>query len=81
MLAWLRVACTARGGTDELAALSAVAQRFPLLLLPEAVSDCIAAKVAVDLPGQQGGRATQSRNADQMAAAMQMLADNVGGSG
>lgn len=32
MLAWLRVACTARRGTGELAALSAVAQRFPQLL-------------------------------------------------
>lgn len=80
VLAWLRVACTARGGAGELAALPAVAQRFPLLLLPESVSDYVAEKVAADLPGRQGGRTVQP-NMDQVAAAMQLLADNVGGPG
>ena len=78
--AWLRVACTARGGVGELAALPAVAQQFPLLLLPEAISDCVAAKVAADLPGRRGGGAVQP-SMDQMAVAMQMLAENVGGAG
>lgn len=52
VIAWLRVACTARGGGGELASLPAVAHSFPLLLLPESVSDYLATRVAADLPGR-----------------------------
>ena len=55
VLAWLRVACTARGGGGDLPAIPAVAQTFALLLLPTSVSDYVAAKVLTDLPGRAGG--------------------------
>ena len=78
VLAWLRVACTARGGAGDLAALPAVAYPFPLLLLPAATSDYVANKVAIDLPGQQqrGGHAPTIAM-DQVATAVQQLAANV----
>lgn len=38
VLTWLRVACTARGGTSEHAPLPAVACTLALMLLPEADS-------------------------------------------
>ena len=82
VLAWLRVACTARGGVGELAGIPAVAQAFPLLLLPVAVSDYAAAKVLHDLPGRHGPRvATAAHAADPMIAAVQQLAENVGTAG
>ena len=52
VLTWLRVACTARGGAGDLAGIPAVAQDFPLLLLPTVISDYVASKVAGDLPGR-----------------------------
>ena len=60
VLTWLRVACTARGGAGELAPIPAVAQAFPILLLPAAVSEYVATKVEGDLSGfrtraRQGG--------------------------
>ena len=53
VLTWLRVACTStsRGGGGNLATLPAVAQAFPLLLLPAVIRDYVAAKVHGDLPG------------------------------
>ena len=51
VLTWLRAACTARGGAGELAPIPAVAQYFPILLLPAPVSDYVATKVEADLPG------------------------------
>ena len=42
LLTWLRAACTARGGGGDLAALPSVANAFPLLLLPQAVSEYVA---------------------------------------
>lgn len=80
VLTWLRVACTARGGAGELAALPAVAHSFALLLLPEACSDYVASKVTGDLPGrhtrQQRGPAW-----DQMVEAVQQLATTATGGG
>ena len=55
VLTWLRVACTARGGGGDLAALPAVALRFNLLLLPAPVSEYVANKVKGELPGRQAG--------------------------
>lgn len=82
VLAWLRVACTARGGAGDLAGMPAVAQSFPLLLLPAAVSNYVAAKVLSDLPGRHGPRvATATHSLDPMIAAVQQLAENVGGAG
>ena len=80
VLAWLRVACTARGGAGELAGLPAVAQPFTLLLLPAAISEYAAAKVLNDLPGRRGPHlATAAHGMDPMIAAVQQLAENVGG--
>ncbi|KAI2491004.1 hypothetical protein MHU86_23572 [Fragilaria crotonensis] len=72
--------CTARGGGGDLAALPAVAQTFPLLLLPTAISDHVAAKVLHDLPGQQGLGTTMAAQPgmEPMLAAVQQLAENVG---
>ena len=82
VLTWLRVACTARGGAGDLAALPAVAQHFHLLLLPAAISEYVAAKVLVDLPGRCGPHiATAAHGLDPMIAAVQQLAENVGGGG
>ena len=82
VLAWLRVACTARGGAGDLAAIPAVAQHFPLLLLPAAISEYVAAKVLVDLPGRRGPHiVTAAHDMDPMVAAVQQLAENVGGAG
>ena len=82
VLAWLRVACTARGGGGDLAGLPTVAQQFALLLLPAAISEYAAAKVLHDLPGRHGPRmATAAHALDPIIAAVQQLAENVGGSG
>ena len=82
VLAWLRVACTARGGAGELAGVPVVAQSFPLFLLPAAVSDYAAAKVLSDLPGRNGPRVAAAAHAmDPMIAAVQQLSENVGGAG
>lgn len=80
VLIWLRAACTARGGAGELAPLPAVAYSFALMLLPEAVSEYVATKVLTDLPGRKmlGGGA-RGGTQDTMAAALQQLADSVGG--
>lgn len=80
VLAWLRVACTARGGGGDLAALPAVAQTFPLLLLATAISDYVAAKVLHDLPGQQGLGTTMAAQPgmEPMLAAVHQLAENLG---
>lgn len=77
VLAWLRVACTARGGGGDLAAVPAVAQTFPLLLLPEAISDYVAAKVHNDLPGRKQGGRPPPDGLDQVVTAVQQLAANV----
>lgn len=83
VLAWLWVACTARGGAGDMAGLPAVAQSFPLLLLPVAVSDYAAAKILSDLPGRQGPRVAAAAHAmdPMLVAAVQQLAENVGGLG
>lgn len=82
VLAWLRVACTARGGGGDQAALPAVAQSFALLFLPETISDYVAAKVYADLPAQQrGGRDTTTGAFDQMLTAVQRLAADGGEGG
>lgn len=82
VLAWLRVACTARGGGGDQAALPAVAQSFTLLLLPTAISDHVATKVYADLPGRQrgGGRETTTAAGtfDQMLTAVQRLTADAG---
>ncbi|KAI2510796.1 hypothetical protein MHU86_3582 [Fragilaria crotonensis] len=77
VLAWLRVACTARGGAGDLAAVPAVAQTFPLLLLPTAVSDYFASKVFADLPGRHRGVEARPGGLDQVVNAVQQLAANV----
>ncbi|KAI2489206.1 hypothetical protein MHU86_25383 [Fragilaria crotonensis] len=77
VLAWLRVACTARGGGGDLAGAPAVAQIFPLLLLPAAISDYVAAKVYADLPKRQQGGREAPDGLDQMVTAVQQLAANV----
>lgn len=80
VLTWLRVACTARGGTGELAPLPAVAGTYALMLLPEAVSEHVAAKVLTDLPGRQMlGGASRGGGLGPMTAAVQQLAERVGG--
>ena len=76
ILAWLRVACTARGGAGDLAALPAVAKPFPLSLLPANISEYVAAKVRSDLPGRNSSGSTVG---DVTLAAVQQLAENVGG--
>ena len=86
VLVWLRVACTARGGGGDLAGIPAVIHTFGLLLLPGVISDYVAEKVASDLPGrgQQGpaaGVAMAAHALDPMVAAVQQLAENVGGAG
>lgn len=82
VLSWLRVACTARGGGGDQAALPAVAQSFALLLLPAAISDYVAAKVYADLPGQRrGGGDTTVGTFDQMLTAVQRLAADAGEGG
>ena len=86
VIAWICVACTARGGGGDLAGISAVAHSFHLLLLPAAISDYVAAKVASDRPGRgpQGpavGIAMAAQALDPMVAAVQQLAENVGGAG
>ena len=79
-LIWLRAACTARGGAGKLAPLPAMAQAFPLLMLPALISDYVAVKIQVDLPGRQGaGGAAAAPNLDPVVAAMHQLAENVGG--
>jgi hypothetical protein len=80
ILAWLRAACTARGGAGDLAGLSAVAHSFPLMLMPVTVSDFMTSRVAVDLPrrASAGGGGPPVGGADAMAAAVQQLAANVG---
>lgn len=77
VLTWLRVACTARGGAGELAAIPAVAHGFTLLLLPEVVSDYVADKVARDLPGRHA-REQPGPAWDQMVHAVQQLATTTG---
>ena len=63
-----------------MAAIPAVAQTYTLLLLPESVSNYLAAKVRHDLPGQQG-MVHMIPGVEQMATAMQQLVENVGGTG
>lgn len=75
VLAWLRVACTARGGTGDLAPLPAVAQAFPLLLLPTAVSEYVATRVARDVPGRQA--AGRDPAGTPMLTALQQIAADV----
>ena len=79
VLTWLRVACTSRGGATDLAALPAVAQNFPLLLLPATTSEYVASKVAIDLPGRQRGtgHAIPTIAMDQVATAVNQLAATV----
>ena len=86
VLTWLRAACTARGGAGDLAAIPAVAQNFPLLLLPALTSEYVANKVAMDLPGQHrgGGPAVAPlppAAMDQVVTAVQLLAANVADAG
>jgi hypothetical protein len=83
VLVWLRVACTARGRAGNHVGMPGVAQSFPLLLLPAAVlSNYAAAKVLSDLPGLHGPRvATAAHARDPTIAAVQQLAENVGGAG
>jgi hypothetical protein len=82
VLAWLSVACTACGGAGNLAGMPAVTQLFPLLLLPDAVSDYAAGKVLSDLPERHGPRvATAAHALDPMITAVEQLADNVRGAG
>ncbi len=62
--------------------MPAVAQSFGLLLLPINVSDYVATGVANDLPGLQRSRAPAAALAgDPILAAMQLLAENMGGGG
>jgi hypothetical protein len=82
VLTWLRVACTARGGAGELAPIPAVAQHFPLLLMPGAVSTYVASKLDRDLPGRQGRQApapTDGAGGDTLAAAIRLLAEKADG--
>ena len=85
VLTWLRVACcTARGGGGggELAPIPAVAQHFPLLLLPGAVSTYVATKLDRDLPNRQGRQApapTDGVGGDTLAAAVRLLAKKADG--
>ncbi|KAI2512521.1 hypothetical protein MHU86_1974 [Fragilaria crotonensis] len=82
VLTWLRVACTARGGAGELAAMPAVAQVFTLLLLPDTVSDYVTSKVAAgDLPGGRQPRGQSGPAWDQMVQAVQQLATTTAGGG
>lgn len=78
VLAWLRVACTARGGLGELAAMPAVAQSFSLLLLPTAISDYVAGKVYADLPGLQHRGRRPTPALDQVLTAVQRLTAEAG---
>jgi hypothetical protein len=78
VLAWLRVACTARGGAGDLAATPAVSQSFALLLLPTAISDYVAGKVYTDLPGIQHGGRTTATVYDQGLTAVQRLTADAG---
>ena len=83
VITWLRVACTARGGAGELAPIPAVAQAFPILLLPAAVSEYVATKVEGDLLGFQNslGRAAGGTGAEEtpvVAAILRQLAEGVG---
>ena len=81
-LSWLRIACTARGGAGDLAAIPAIAMSFPLLLLPAAACKLVATKVYGDLPHYQrpGGR-LQGGNGNLMMMAVQQLAANVAEAG
>lgn len=81
VLAWLRVACTTRGGVGDLAAIPAVAQTFPLLLLPAVVSNYVATKVRTDLPGRQRGGEVPPESMEQMVTAVHQLAASVGDMG
>lgn len=83
VLAWLSMGCTARSGAGELAAVPAVAQTFPLLLLPDAVSDNVATKVYADVPGRRtrGSEAPPAGGLDQVVNAVQQLAANVAEAG
>ena len=87
MLAWLRVACTARGGVGDFAGIPAMIHTCALLLSPVKISDYVAAKVASNLPGRgrQGPAAGIAMTAHEldpsMVAAVQQLAENVGGAG
>jgi hypothetical protein len=80
VLTWLRVACTARGGGGELAAVPAVAHHYPLLLLPEVASEYLATKVANDLPGRQilgtRGLGPGTPADDPMLAAVRQIAES-----
>ena len=76
VLAWLRVACTVRGGAGDLAAVPAVALPFSLLLLPGGASEYVATKVFADLPVYQRGGGPQGVR-DPMIAAFQQIAANV----
>jgi hypothetical protein len=83
VLTWLRVACTARGGAGELPPKPAVAQAFPILLLPAAVSEYVATKVEGDLRGFQSDlrRAAGGTGAEEtpaVAALMRQLAEGIG---
>ncbi|KAI2511047.1 hypothetical protein MHU86_3359 [Fragilaria crotonensis] len=79
VLSWLRVACTARGGAGDLSAVPAVALSFPLLLLPAAVSDYVAAKVTGELPSHRlGGGAPVRGGIDPMVTAVQQLTATMG---
>ena len=51
VLAWLRAACTARGGGGPHHLAPCVGHVFPPLHLPPEVHDYIVAKVRSDLPG------------------------------
>ena len=80
VLSWLRVAATARGGAGGLAApLPAVAQHFPLVLMPPTVSEYVADKVGRNLPGRKANTSatTAQRDDGGMAAAMRQLAENM----
>ena len=77
VLAWLRVAATAWGGAGELSPLPAVAQHFPLVLMPANASLYVADKVGRDLPGRATNGTTPTPRDDGMAAVVRQLAENL----
>jgi hypothetical protein len=69
LLAWLRhVTCTASGGAGDLATIPAVAQLFPLLLVPAAISNYVAAIVLSNLPGRLWPQMTIAVHAESQMA-------------
>lgn len=88
VLAWLRAACTARGGGGAQNLSSGVYHPFNPVHLPEAVYNYVAFKIHQDLPAQAAGAGGRDGAGDaaqavtaQIAAALQTLTATRGGGG